>query len=73
MKKFKVLIAWTQEMSIEREIEAKNAKEAAELALEIDPNDVDPSECLRGDIVSDVETMVDGDQVGVNNCPFEEE
>jgi hypothetical protein len=69
--KRKIVVTWTQELSVEREVECDTA-EAAEEALAIDPNDIDPKTVIFGDIVSDVEAMVDGETVGVNNCPFED-
>jgi len=38
--------------------------------LAIDPNWVGPEEMTFGDIVDDVVTIMDGDQIGCNGVPF---
>lgn len=73
MAKFKVKVEWTQYLSIEREVEADDLTEAAELAAEIDPNgDINPAEIVFGDIVSEVEASIDGEVVAVDNCTVED-
>jgi hypothetical protein len=57
-------------MSIDKEIEADSYGEAKAKALAIDPNWVGPEEMTFGDIVDDVVTIMDGDQIGCNGVPF---
>jgi hypothetical protein len=73
MAKFNIVVTWTQELSVEKEVEATSLEEATRMALAIDPNE-DVDEHLNwGDVVSDIEAMVDGETVGMNNCPFDGE
>lgn len=74
MAKFSIVVSWTQELSVEKEVEAASLEEATQMALAIDPNEgVEDKDLVWGDVVSDIEAMVDGEEVGINNCPFGEE
>jgi hypothetical protein len=74
MAKFNIVVTWIQELSVEKEVEAASLEEATQMALAIDPNeDVDDEDLQWGDVVSDIEAMVDGETVGMNNCPFDGE
>lgn len=74
MAKFYIVVRWTQELSVEKEVEAASLEVATQMALAIDPNeDVDDEDLVYGDVVSDINHVVDGKEVGINNCPFGEE
>lgn len=74
MPKFHVRVEWTQELVLKTEVEADSLEAAKEIAISIDPNALELVDFARdvefGDVVSDVDAMVDGNMVGCNNMPF---
>jgi hypothetical protein len=75
-KQFEILVTWTQDLSLELKVEAGSLEEATKMALAIDPNaltDKQIGQIEFGDVVSDSEHFVNGDDVGTNCCPYGDE
>lgn len=76
MPSYHVRVEWTQELSFEKEVEADDFETAKKIALGIDPRDMTgdqfaAGEFILGEVVSDIDAYVDGDQVGVNGNDIE--
>lgn len=74
MAKYMVQVRWTQELSHSRLVEAGSLQEARDVATGLDPNGgFDPRSLSFGDVVSDVEAVLDGQTVAINGCPLQQQ
>lgn len=74
MAKYMVQVRWTQELSYSRLVEAGSLQEARDVATAMDPDEgFDPRGLSFGDVVSDVEAVLDGQTVAINGCPLQQQ